>query len=92
MTHAPYTQAPDSQSAELKRLRWQCRRGMKEMDALLVHWLEHRYLASGVDQQAVFKALLQSEDDQLWRWLAGRERAEPAVQALIDAIVAAAHA
>jgi antitoxin CptB len=75
----------------LKKLRWQCRRGMKEMDALLSGWLDRSYSQSPAPVQQNFVALLQTEDDVLWRWLAGRARPEASELAeLVDEIVATA--
>ena len=60
--------------AELKRLRWRCRRGMKELDVLLVRWLERRWAAADAGQRAAFEGLLETEDDRLWYWFTGKER------------------
>jgi antitoxin CptB len=51
--------------AELSKLRWQCRRGTKELDLLLMDYLETRYLSSSKQRQAQFIALLALEDDEL---------------------------
>jgi antitoxin CptB len=75
----------------VKKLRWQCRRGMKEMDALLVGWLDRRFVTSDPSSQRLFEDLLRTEDDVLWRWLAGRARPDaPEMVELIDEIVASA--
>lgn len=72
---------------ELKRLRWQCRRGMKEMDALLLAWLDRGWPAADAPQREAFRALLQVEDDVLWAWLSGRRRPESVELAtMVDAI------
>ena len=60
--------------AELKRLRWRCRRGMKELDFLLVRWLERRWAGADEARRAAFEALLEAEDDRLWYWFTGKER------------------
>lgn len=62
-----------SEDAELKRLRWRCRRGMKELDQLLERWLDRGYPAASERERGVFLALLDSEDDRLWRWFLGYE-------------------
>ncbi len=59
--------------AELRRLRWRCRRGMRELDQLLERWLEREWRTSPTAQRAVFLRLLDSEDDRLWRWFLGHE-------------------
>lgn len=62
-----------SEDAERKRLRWKCRRGMKELDQLLERWLDREYAAASERERGVFLALLDSEDDRLWRWFLGYE-------------------
>src|SRR3546814_3755362 len=59
--------------AELRRLRWRCRRGMKELDQLLNRWLDQQWAASSEAQRGVFLQLLDCEDDRLWRWFLGHE-------------------
>ena len=51
-------------SADAARLRWRCRRGMRELDQLLGGWLDSRY---------PYAELLEQPDPQLWDWLSGRE-------------------
>ncbi len=52
-------------SSELKRLRWQCRRGAKELDAVLCLYLDESYELTGSAEQSLFIQLLALEDDQL---------------------------
>jgi antitoxin CptB len=59
----------------LKRLQWRCRRGTRELDALLGGWLEARGTAMDEAQFAAFDALLDRQDPDLWDWLMGH--AEP---------------
>ncbi|WP_428355116.1 succinate dehydrogenase assembly factor 2 [Methyloprofundus sp.] len=49
----------------MKRLRWQCRRGVKELDAMLCAYLDNQYLAAELADQRLFCELLSSEDDLL---------------------------
>jgi antitoxin CptB len=51
------------------RLRWRCRRGMKELDVLLERFLERERQALGAGRWPELEGLLESEDDVLWRWL-----------------------
>ncbi len=60
------------QQHELSRLRWRCRRGMRELDVLFSNWLEQHYDGSDPALQAAFARLLECEDDQLWDWMTGR--------------------
>ena len=50
---------------QLAKLRWQCRRGTKELDFLLLRYLDSRYALADADEQALFVELLALEDDEL---------------------------
>lgn len=69
---------PGDNQAELRRLRWRCRRGMRELDQLLQGWLEREWARSPESERGVFLRLLDCEDDRLWRWFMGFERADDA--------------
>ena len=74
-------------ATELKRLRWRCRRGMRELDQLLVRWLERDWAAASDAERVVFLRLLDCEDDRLWRWFLGHEAApDDALDSLIQRI------
>ena len=45
---------------------------MKEMDALLLRFLDFDYVSASTELQSGFVQLLACEDDVLWRWLSGR--------------------
>lgn len=60
--------------SELSRLRWLCRRGMKELDVVLSRYLEQRYPTASTQDQACFRELLQLPDPELYNLLLGRER------------------
>ena len=66
------------------RLRWLCRRGMKELDVLLERFFETEFDALTADEQGVFYQLLQYEDPELNAYMLGRlQAADPAQQAMI---------
>ena len=52
-----------------RRLRWQCRRGLKELDVLLEPFMEEHYLGLDAEEQALFARLLEEEDVDLLAWL-----------------------
>jgi antitoxin CptB len=56
---------------QLARLRWQCRRGTKELDLLLQRYLDSRYLVADDEEKALFVELLKLEDDELVAVLMG---------------------
>jgi len=66
------------ENLEIKRLRWRCRRGMRELDQLMLRYLDQRWLTADDAERAFFLQLLDCEDDKLWRWFMGLERPENA--------------
>ena len=60
-----------SNDARLKRIRWRCRRGTLELDALLGGWLERHALDTDTAQLDAFDTLLDCQDPDLWDWLLG---------------------
>jgi antitoxin CptB len=77
------------QEPSIGRLRWQCRRGMKELDVVLERWLLSRYAQADDPARRAFRQLLEAQDPQLVAWLFRRERpADPAVAALVDELLA----
>ena len=60
------------------RLRWRCRRGIKEMDLLLQGFLERRYPMLGAREQAAFQALLDEADLDIYAWITGQATPENA--------------
>ena len=77
----------EAEEAELRKLRWRCRRGMRELDQLLERWLDRQWRQSPTAQREVFLRLLDSEDDRLWRWFLGHEApGDVEIAALVDQI------
>lgn len=58
---------------QLAKLRWRCRRGMRELDVLLERYLEERYPSAAVAEQQAFEALLELPDPQLFAYLMKKE-------------------
>ena len=56
---------------ELSRLKWQCRRGMRELDVLLGRYLETQFPASGEREKTAFRQLLTLSDPELSGYLLG---------------------
>jgi len=57
----------------LKKLRWRCRRGMRELDQLFEAYLDRRWGEAPAEEREQFLFLLDCEDDRLWRWFMGYE-------------------
>ena len=84
MTLAPST------VADAGRLRWRCRRGMKELDRLLSAYLERDFPSASAAEQSGFRELLELQDPVLYDYCLGRARpTAPYLAALIDRIVQA---
>ena len=72
---------------EIARLRWRCRRGMRELDQLLGWYLETRYPHDDAPTQRAFEALLDAQDPDLWNWFCGRGApAQAEWRGIVDAI------
>jgi antitoxin CptB len=83
---------PDDSDAELRRLRWRCRRGMRELDQLMLRYLDRRWGEAPDTERAEFERLLACEDDRLWRWFMGREAvADPGLDDVVRRILALPH-
>lgn len=51
------------------RLKWHCRRGMRELDLLLEGFLTDRYETLSAAEQAGFERLLDCRNEDLMAWL-----------------------
>jgi antitoxin CptB len=71
----------------LKKLRWRCRRGMRELDQLFGRYLDQRWALAPADEREIFLQLLETEDDKLWRWSMGYEACPDASQAQLIAYI-----
>lgn len=64
------------EQSELNRLFWQSRRGMLELDVLLVPFVKEVYPGLDEVNQARYRKLLACEDQDMFGWF--MEREEPA--------------
>lgn len=72
---------------EQSRLRWRCRRGMRELDLMLGGWLECCFERASLQQRAEFERLLELPDPDLEDYLLwGVRPNEPERAALVEAI------
>ena len=61
------------EAALLRKVKWKCRRGMRELDRMLERYLELRWSDAPTAERDEFLALLDVEDDKLFQWLMGYE-------------------
>lgn len=53
----------------VRKLRWLCRRGMKELDILLEQFIEREQSRLSEGAWPRLESLLAAEDDVLWDWI-----------------------
>ena len=55
--------------SQRSRLIWRCRRGIREMDILLLGYLETHYDTATVENQNTFEELLEENDLDILSWI-----------------------
>ncbi len=73
---------------DLGRLRWRCRRGMKELDVLLARYLDRYFCSAPSPEQDAFRRLLETQDPLLHAYCLGSQPPPPEFEALIERITA----
>ena len=51
------------------RFRWRCRRGTRELDLVLMRWLEHHFETASPARRQAFLTLTERPDPDLADWL-----------------------
>jgi antitoxin CptB len=78
-------------SGDLGKLRWRCRRGMKELDLLLLRYIEEQYGEAPSTHQEAFRALLDAPDPVIYAYCLGGERpTSPLLSTVIQRITRSA--
>ncbi len=73
---------------ELGRLRWHCRRGMRELDVLLTRYVDEHFCGASHVEQEAFKQLLDTHDTLLYAYCLGAQPPPARFAALIERITA----
>lgn len=72
-----------------RRIFWHSRRGMLELDLLLVPFAQEVFGTLSNQEQLLYEQFLEEEDQDLFRWLMERmEPPDPAFKPLIEQILA----
>lgn len=74
-------------AAHLARLRWRCRRGMRELDVVMQRYLELRYGAATAAERLAFESLVEQQDPLLLAYLMGREIPADPAQCRVIALI-----
>jgi antitoxin CptB len=56
----------------MSRLRWRCRRGMRELDVMLTRYLDRAWATASSAERAAFVQLVDLQDPDLFGYLVGR--------------------
>tara|TARA_B100001079_G_C16078124_1_gene368698 strand:+ start:178 stop:435 length:258 start_codon:yes stop_codon:yes gene_type:complete len=56
-------------SKEINRIRWKCRRGMREIDLLLREFANKELNSLGPDQILIFEEILNYDDQKLYDFI-----------------------
>ena len=59
--------------SELSRLRWRCRRGIKEMDLVFQRFLEQEYAELSEQEKELFEQILDESDLDILDWILERQ-------------------
>jgi len=59
-------------STHRSQLVWRCRRGMRELDVILMRYMQRDYDAADQDEKASFETLLSLQDPEILDLLTGR--------------------
>jgi antitoxin CptB len=57
----------------MSRLRWRCRRGMRELDVMLIRYLDRAWETASSAERGVFVELVELQDPDLFGYLVGRD-------------------
>lgn len=70
------------------RLRWRCRRGMRELDVLLLRYLDNDFPAAPEPYRQAFEQLLSWQDPDIVDLLAGRVTTEdPGLRHVVERLL-----
>ena len=72
-----------------KKILWQCRRGLWELDAILIPFVEENFDDLDISNQNLFKELLSYEDVEVFDLLVNQKEPEDInIKPLVDIIIA----
>ena len=76
---------PPADDGAKSRLRWRCRRGMRELDQAMLAYLNHSWDDASPEERALFEELLDHQEPTLYALVTGKDT-EVRYQAIIDKI------
>jgi antitoxin CptB len=79
------TKIPADLCGNMGRLRWRCRRGMRELDEAMQAYLNHHYTQASAEEQSRFEELIDMQDPELFGLISGKSK-EARYQTIINQI------
>ena len=73
---------------QFDRVLWRSRRGMLELDLVLVDFVRARYALLPCAEQAAYRGLLDQDDWTVWEWLQRRATPPAAYARIVENIAA----
>ncbi len=67
----------------MQRVRWRCRRGMLELDIILVRFVDEHYAKLSQSERETFEVFLDMADNPLWDLISGKADAASGEEALL---------
>jgi len=74
------------ETEDVRRLRWQCRRGLLELDILFRRFLDRHYRGLSASERSTFRKLLTAPDAVLLAWVQGQQTPPKELKDIIDII------
>jgi len=74
-------------SEALGQLRWRCRRGMKELDVLLAHYVDTEFCAAPMEEQQAFMRLLEVQDPVLYGYFVAHYPAPADLEQIVQRVL-----
>jgi antitoxin CptB len=76
------------EAKRVARLKWACRRGMLELDVLLLPFVEQAFDELSEHQQIIFERLLTCDDPDLFAWFMGHQTCQdPELKAMVALVL-----
>ncbi|NMH58943.1 succinate dehydrogenase assembly factor 2 [Alteromonas ponticola] len=76
------------EAKRVARMRWACRRGMLELDVLLLPFMDEAFDDLTDEQKLIFERLLTSDDPDLFAWFMGHQKcSDPELAEMVSIIV-----
>ena len=63
-----------SKQALIAKIRWDCRRGMLELDYIFDHFLKSNLARFSMEELVEFQQFLENQDPDLFAWFLGYEK------------------